>query len=312
MTKKVKSRGQPEEGAKGVLEVVCEREAGLGAQGEPMVTLVNHSLNFKEALLNVEDVASEDDFGEDEGRILPEDKWYVDQEDPKEYADTEGLIPVIQVSDEELLDWCDAWKLTLVVNVLGKKLNYRVLESKIRRDGDRNGGVKIIDLPKGYYAVQFTSEDDYKHVLFEGPWKVADHYLIIQRWRPNFVKSAAKVSRVAVWIRIPELALELYNKKFLSRLGNTLGSFLKMDNLTNIRSRGQFARICVELDLTKPLISQVVVRGEMLNLEYEGLHSICFHCGVYGHRMDVCPRVGAQAGSPGSIGKKGGDQAGGE
>lgn len=50
----------------------------------------------------------------------------------------------------------------------------------------------------------------------------------------------------------------------------------------------------------------------MLNLEYEGLHSICFHCGVYGHRMDVCPRVGAQAGSPGSTGKKGGDQAGGE
>lgn len=141
MTKKVKSRGQPEEGTKGVSEVVCEGEAGLGAQGEPIVTLVNHSLNFKEALLNVEDVASENDFGEDEGRILPEDKWYVDQEDPKEYADTEGLIPVIQVSDEELLDWCDAWKLTLVVNVLGKKLNYRVLESKIRRDWARNGGV---------------------------------------------------------------------------------------------------------------------------------------------------------------------------
>ncbi|KAL4314428.1 hypothetical protein AHAS_Ahas15G0084100 [Arachis hypogaea] len=25
-------------------------------------------------------------------------------------------------------------------------------------------------------------------------------------------------------------------------------------------------------------------------LEYEGLHQICFACGRYGHKMDVCPK----------------------
>lgn len=46
------------------------------------------------------------------------------------------------------------------------------------------------------------------------------------------------------------------------------------------------------------------MRGEKLNLEYEGLHSICFKCGVYGHRMDVCPQLVVPSGSPGSVRKK--------
>lgn len=48
---------------------------------------------------------------------------------------------------------------------------------------------------------------------------VADHYLLVQRWKPNFINRAKTEKKVAMWVRIPELALELYNQKFLSRLG---------------------------------------------------------------------------------------------
>lgn len=27
----------------------------------------------------------------------------------------------------------------------------------------------------------------------------------------------------------------------------------------------------------------------MLRVEYEGLHTVCFHCGVVGHRAEFCP-----------------------
>lgn len=57
--------------------------------------------------------------------------------------------------------------------------------------------------------MKFESDEDYKHLLFEGPWMVADHYLLIQRWWPNFLKNAYKVTKVAVWIRIMELLFEL-------------------------------------------------------------------------------------------------------
>lgn len=248
--------------------------------------------SFREALLNVQRGVGDDEIPVWENEIMPKDRWYIDHEEREAASfEREGTIPVIPVSEDELRDWSDPWKLTLVVNVMGKRLNYRVLENKINRDWARKGHVKIIDLPRGFYTVTFDEVDDYKRVLFDGPRMVADHYLLVQRWRQNFLKKAVTEKRVVVWIKIPELPLELYNLTFLTRLGSTLGHFLKMDQLTMIQARGQFSRICVELDLAKPLVPCVIIRGEKIMLEYEGLHSVCFNCGIYGHRLEVCPTM---------------------
>lgn len=277
VTKKVKTR----EGVVDGVEVIMEE-----------VVSDSRSTSFREALLTVPGLTGLDDeefVDWEDDDDMPENRWYKENEDPKppEFF-LEGNIPVINVSDRELMDWSEPWKLTLVVNIMGKKVNFRVLENKLNRDWAREGSIKIIDLPKGFFAVMFSAETDYNRALFEGPWMVADHYLLVQRWRPNFINRAKKESKIAVWIRIPELALELYNLKFLTRLGSSLGNFLKMDQLTTFHHRGQFARICVELDLNKALTPHVIVRGEKARLEYEGLHAVCFTCGIYGHRMDTC------------------------
>lgn len=61
----------------------------------------------------------------------------------------------------------------------------------------------------GYFLVHFSTEEDYNHALFEGPWMIVDHYLIVQRWRPFFLQEAETIGKVAIWIRIPKLPLEL-------------------------------------------------------------------------------------------------------
>ncbi|KAF7811664.1 putative ribonuclease H protein At1g65750 family [Senna tora] len=53
--------------------------------------------------------------------------------------------------------------------------------------------------------------------------------------------------------------------------------------------RGRFARICVEVDLSKHLLAKFTLRKKTRRIEYEGLHMICFSCGVYGHRKENCP-----------------------
>lgn len=83
-------------------------------------------------------------------------------------------------------------------------------------------------MPKGYFLVHFSAEEDYNHALYEGPWMVADHYLIVQRWRPMFLQSADLVKKVAVWICIPRLPFELYHSQFLWRIGSGLGTMLKV------------------------------------------------------------------------------------
>nr|KYP55829.1 hypothetical protein KK1_002054 [Cajanus cajan] len=120
---------------------------------------------------------------------------------------------------------------------------------------------------------------------------IADHYILVQRWRPFFTLTATQTRKVTTWIRIPGLTIELYNDRFLWRVGSKLGTMLKVDKLTSIHSRGKFARICVEVNLNRRLVSMINVMGHIIKLEYEGLHLVCFNCGKYRHKQDQCDIV---------------------
>ena len=129
-------------------------------------------------------------------------------------------------------------RLILVVHVLGWKVGFKRLEAKLHRDWEKEGKIRITDLPCNFYVVQFTSLVDYKLALYDGLWLIADHCILVQRWHPMFMEN---------WVRIPSLPLELCNDVFLRRVGEKLGKFRKVDCLTSIHSRGLLVRVCIEL-----------------------------------------------------------------
>lgn len=137
--------------------------------------------------------------------------------------------------------------------------------------------------------------------MYEGPWMILGHYLIVQRWKPEFRPFEESIKRIAAWIRIPDLPIEYYDKHFLWKLGNKVGKTLKVDVHT-IREnknggelytteRGRFTRISLELNLDKMLIPRVSIRNRTYKIEYEGLNLIWFTCGRYGHHKDICPTI---------------------
>ncbi|KAJ6924552.1 hypothetical protein NC652_017734 [Populus alba x Populus x berolinensis] len=83
--------------------------------------------------------------------------------------------------------------------------------------------------------------------------------------------------------------MEYYDTAVLWKIGNHIGKTLKVDRTTSVGMRGNYARICVEVDLTKPLLSKFKLRRRIRRISYEGLHMICFGCGQYGHKHDMCP-----------------------
>ncbi|GAU27118.1 hypothetical protein TSUD_104270 [Trifolium subterraneum] len=178
--------------------------------------------------------------------------------------------PDIPFTEEEISHWSIPWKHTLIVKTIGKEnVSFQALENHLQRSWTRNGGtINVTDMEDGFISVQFTAEDDYNYVLFQGPWKVDDDcYLTLQRWRPLF--SLTSENRVVVWIRILKLPMELCNKSFLGRIGSTLGVMLKVDD--RLSCLHKFARICVELNLRRRLASHIMIRGYRVNLEYEGI-----------------------------------------
>ncbi|XVF21145.1 hypothetical protein REPUB_Repub12eG0065300 [Reevesia pubescens] len=86
-----------------------------------------------------------------------------------------------------------------MVKLLGKTLNFTAFQSRVLKLWCLDGDADFIDIGLGYYIVKFDIMSDFIKVLTEGPWKIVDHYLPIQRWKPEFRPSKAKLGATVVW-----------------------------------------------------------------------------------------------------------------
>lgn len=83
----------------------------------------------------------------------------------------------------------------------------------------------------------------------------------------------------------PVLLVEYYTGKCLERAGNKIGCTIKVDITTLLASHGKFAGVCIEINLTRPLKAGYKLKRELHEIQYEGLHELCFHFDRYGHRL---------------------------
>ncbi|KAI9109895.1 hypothetical protein K1719_018936 [Acacia pycnantha] len=173
---------------------------------------------------------------------------------------------------------------------MGRQPAYGFMLKKLRLFWERKGKIDIFDLENDFYLVNFHHSDDYMGALIGGPWVIADAYLSISHWKPEFNPRNEKIESLIAWVRFLELPAPLFDKKFLLNLGNTIGKAICLDVHTAQRSRDKFAHMCIELDITTPLIPSFSVGGNKLNVVYESLNSLCTNCGWYGHCNDVCER----------------------
>lgn len=149
----------------------------------------------------------------------------------------------------------------------------------------------LIDLENNFFIVKFLLDEDMKYVLTGGPWQIAGQYVTTQRWKPGFDPKEEKITHMTAWVRINGLNVEFFRFDVLERIGNLIGNTVKVDSHTMSQSRGKFARICIELDISKPLTPFIEVEGRTYGVVYEGIHLICFECGCYGHGRDNCPLI---------------------
>lgn len=145
-------------------------------------------------------------------------------------------------------------------------------------------------LPRGFLLIKLSYEEDYERLWSKGSMFIGPLGIRFSKWTPEFDFSAES-SIAPVWIRLPELPLHLYNKKSLFSLGKILGNPVKVDDFTADASRGAFARICVEVDVLKPLLKQIWVgwgsHRKMIDVEYEKVPSYCIDCKMIGHDINV-------------------------
>ncbi|KAL5810537.1 hypothetical protein ACOSQ4_027105 [Xanthoceras sorbifolium] len=76
---------------------------------------------------------------------------------------------------------------------------------------------------------------------------------------------------MSMWVRLSKLSLEWMDIRLLWIIGGMLGSMCKVDPITVNQVRGRFARVCVEIYLSKPLAGTLIVDKRLVKVEYESL-----------------------------------------
>ncbi|CAA7042579.1 unnamed protein product [Microthlaspi erraticum] len=197
--------------------------------------------------------------------------------------------PVITIGREVLDAMNSLWKQCMIVKVLGRSNPIAVLHKKLREMWNPIGTMQVLDLPRQFFMVRFGEEGDYLQTLTGGPWRMFGSYLMVQAWSPEFDLMVNEITTTPVWVRMSNLPINFYHKTILMGIAKGIGKPLRVDATTLNLERARFARVCVEVNLRKPLKGSVLINGDRYFVSYERLPDICSRCGIYGHLVHKCP-----------------------
>ena len=134
----------------------------------------------------------------------------------------------------------------------------------------------------------FATQDDKLEVQTRGSWIVSGQVLALEDWRPELIPSRDPIRRMAIWICFSDLPSEMWSTPILLHIAARAGKPIAIDKYTERSRRGHFARACVEVDFTRPLVPGVHIRKKdedfWQRLEYEGIDVLCFNCVMIGHK----------------------------
>lgn len=98
----------------------------------------------------------------------------------------------------------------LIIKLVGKNLPRKTFEYQVRRLWWLQGPMKMVDLGNHFFVVRMTSDEDYENVIFGGSWLLADHYITVQKWYPDFDCDSASISKIPIWIRVPKPSMKFF------------------------------------------------------------------------------------------------------
>ncbi|KAJ0965073.1 hypothetical protein J5N97_026211 [Dioscorea zingiberensis] len=211
----------------------------------------------------------------------------------------ERLKAVVQdtiILDDDLVERLRANKrLSLHGKFLGKPLPLEIAKNGLSRLWEGLGDFKNTDMPNGFYLITCSSELMLEKILTDGPWTVNGLVMHLMRWKPDFQPYFERLSSATLWIQLHHLPDEYWEMEAIAEIAIAFGRVLKVDGTTAQQNRVRFARVCIELDLTKSLKRGVWVQSKysrkFVFVIYEKLPLFCYSCGVVGHGADSCRSV---------------------
>ncbi|XP_058783376.1 uncharacterized protein LOC131658056 [Vicia villosa] len=197
----------------------------------------------------------------------------------------------VAIEEADIVDEIQFGRPSLVLYALGCELSMHAVKNFMSKNW------YFVQLPdmyyheEGYFILRFNSFKDRDDVLMKGPYSIRNMPLLIREWRPEFNLQTDLLRTLPIWVKLPNLPLYLWGETSLNKIGSALGVPIVTDECTANRLRISYARIMVEMDITKDLPSEIIIRdnhGEKMRqaIEYEWRPVFCGSCQKFGHNCD--------------------------
>ncbi|CAI8594282.1 unnamed protein product [Vicia faba] len=171
------------------------------------------------------------------------------------------------------------------------------VDEEDKEDTDMNEieGMQVVEeMIGGYECPAFTLTETKKKQIYH-PWKRCVIVKLLGRKigyktlesRPNFEPLSDTIDGVTVWVRISGVPIEFYDAKVLTGVSNRIGRAVKIDKNTMQHERGKYARFCVMVNLSKPLVVMFSMEGKKYKVECEGEDGQEPICEVLSHASGV-------------------------
>ena len=99
-----------------------------------------------------------------------------------------------------------------------------------------------------------------KEILEGGPWIIAGRYLVLRWWTQGMPMVKDALTTIPVWVQLYGIPLEYWSAKGMSYIGSVVGAPLYADAPTEQGTRLKFARLCIEIDASKPLTEELYIK----------------------------------------------------
>ncbi|KAL0287588.1 UNVERIFIED_CONTAM: hypothetical protein Sangu_2685800 [Sesamum angustifolium] len=122
-------------------------------------------------------------------------------------------------------------------------------------------------------------------------WFVDGFPMRVFKWTPTF-NPREESPIVPVWVRLPELPIQFFDREALFSIARLLGTPLRTDVSTTTLVRPSVARVCVEINSLEPLKTEIGLGfGTEVFIQpliYKRLPKYCGTCKHLGHTEDEC------------------------
>ena len=155
------------------------------------------------------------------------------------------------------------------------------------------GELTIRDTDDNLFMAVFSRRDDLDSVFVQSPWTFDKKLIQLVRFEGDLQPTAVSFKYSAFWIHVLNLPIKCMVAEVGVEIGNAIGRSIEVDVSENGLGWGHYLRICVDCDITQPLLRGKILEFDegalfWVDFRYKHLPIFCYGCGVLGHGMNDC------------------------